>query len=137
MRLVRHMLRPNGAQRKEEGELMSRTWHVVSAVLLSVLLAFGIAACGDDDEGGGGGGGASGGGEEEVTVGLITKTEANPFFVKMKEGAQAAADKENVKLLTASGKSDTDNASQVTALENMTTQGAKGILLVPPSSLAE
>ncbi len=116
---------------------MSRTWHVVSAVLLSVLLAFGIAACGDDDEGGGGGGGgASGGGEEEVTVGLITKTEANPFFVKMKEGAQAAAEKENVKLLTASGKSDTDNASQVTALENMTTQGAKGILLVPADSKA-
>ena len=114
---------------------MSRTWHVVSAVLLSALLAFGLAACGDDDESGGGGG-ASGGGEEEVTVGLITKTEANPFFVKMKEGAQAAADKENVKLLTASGKSDTDNASQVTALENMTTQGAKGILLVPADSKA-
>ena len=116
---------------------MSRTWHVVSAVLLSVLLAIGIAACGGDDDDGGGGGGASGGSsEEEVTVGLITKTEANPFFVKMKEGAQAAADKENVKLLTASGKSDTDNASQVTALENMTTQGAKGILLVPADSKA-
>ena len=116
---------------------MSRTWHVVSAVLLSALLAFGLAACGDDDEGGGGGGGgASGGGEEEVTVGLITKTETNPFFVKMKEGAQAEADKRNVKLLTASGKTDTDNASQVTALENMTTQGAKGILLVPADSKA-
>ena len=114
---------------------MSRTWHVVSAVLLSVLLAVGLAACGDDDEGGGGGG-ASGGGEEEVTIGLITKTESNPFFVKMKEGAQAAADANNVKLLTAAGKFDTDNASQVAALENMTTQGAKGILIVPSDSKA-
>ena len=114
---------------------MSRTWHVVSAVLLSVLLAVGLAACGDDDEGGGGGGGASGG-EEEVTIGLITKTESNPFFVKMKEGAQAAAEENNVKLLTAAGKFDTDNASQVAALENMTTQGAKGILIVPSDSKA-
>jgi fructose transport system substrate-binding protein len=54
----------------------------------------------------------------------------------MKEAAQAAAQKNNVDLLTASGKSDTDNASQVTALENMTTQGAKGILLVPADSKA-
>ena len=101
--------------------------------------AIGIAACGDDSGGGGsssGGSSGGGGGGDKVVVGLITKTESNPFFVKMKEGAQAAADKENVKLLTASGKSDTDNASQVTALENMTTQGAKGILLVPADSKA-
>jgi fructose transport system substrate-binding protein len=98
-------------------------------------LALGIAACGEDEEGGGGGEG-SGSAQEEVTVGLITKTESNPFFVKMKEGAQAKAKEENVKLLTASGKFDTDNASQVAALENMTTQGAKGILLVPADSKA-
>ena len=42
--------------------------------------------------------------DKEVTIGLITKTETNPFFVKMKEGAQAQAKKDNVKLLTASGK---------------------------------
>ena len=54
----------------------------------------------------------------------------------MKEGAQAQAKKDNVKLLTASGKSDTDNASQVTAMENMTTQGAKVILDVPADSKA-
>jgi fructose transport system substrate-binding protein len=98
-------------------------------------LALGVAACGDEEGGGGGGGGAASS-QEEVTVGLITKTESNPFFVKMKEGAQAKAKEENVKLLTASGKSDTDNQSQVTALENMTTQGAKGILLVPADSKA-
>ena len=32
-----------------------------------------------------------GGGGDKVKVGLITKTETNPFFVKMKEGAQKAA----------------------------------------------
>ena len=83
-----------------------------------------------------GGGGGAAKKDEEVTIGLITKTETNPFFVKMKEGAQAQAKKDNVKLLTASGKSDTDNASQVTAMENMTTQGAKVILDVPADSKA-
>ena len=27
-----------------------------------------------------------------MIIGLITKTESNPFFVKMREGAQAKAD---------------------------------------------
>jgi fructose transport system substrate-binding protein len=117
--------------------IRSRKGAKVRLLALGVAGAFalGVAACGEDDEGGGGGGGG-GGGQEEVTVGLITKTEANPFFVKMKEGAQAKAKELNVDLLTAAGKSDTDNQSQVTALENMTTQGAKGILLVPADSKA-
>jgi fructose transport system substrate-binding protein len=101
------------------------------AIGAATAIAVGVAACGSDNGSSGGGGG-----QEQVTIGLITKTEANPFFVKMKEGAQAQAKKDNVKLLTASGKSDTDNASQVTALENMTTQGAKGILDVPADSKA-
>ncbi len=112
-----------------------RVTRALVAIGAAAALTTGVAACGDDESSSGSGGGG-GGGEEQVTVGLITKTESNPFFVKMKEGAQAAAKEHNVKLLTASGKSDTDNASQVTALENMTTQGAKGILLVPADSKA-
>jgi fructose transport system substrate-binding protein len=112
-----------------------RVTRALAAIGAAAALTAGVAACGDDESSSGSGGGG-GGGEEQVTVGLITKTESNPFFVKMKEGAQAAAKEHNVKLLTASGKSDTDNASQVTALENMTTQGAKGILLVPADSKA-
>jgi fructose transport system substrate-binding protein len=66
----------------------------------------------------------------EPVIGLITKTDTNPFFVKMKEGAQAEAKAKGAKLLTAAGKSDGDNATQVTAIENMITAGAKTILLV-------
>ena len=73
---------------------------------------------------------------DEIIVGLITKTETNPFFVKMREGAQAAADALGITLLTASGQFDTDNASQVTAIENMVAAGAQGILLVPADSSA-
>ena len=71
-----------------------------------------------------------------MKVGLITKTETNPFFVKMKEGAQKAADAAGVELLTAAGKFDGDNAGQVTAIENMVAAGAKGILITPSDTKA-
>ncbi|MDD5479199.1 sugar ABC transporter substrate-binding protein, partial [Rhodoferax sp.] len=66
---------------------------------------------------------------DQPVIGLITKTETNPFFVKMKEGAQAEAKKLGVKLMTASGKKDGDTAAQIAALENMTAAGAKTILI--------
>jgi fructose transport system substrate-binding protein len=72
----------------------------------------------------------------DVTVGLITKTDTNPFFVKMKEGAQKAADAAGVKLVTAAGKFDGDNESQVAAIENMTSSGVKGILLTASDTKA-
>lgn len=66
---------------------------------------------------------------DQPIIGLITKTETNPFFVKMKEGAQAEAQKLGAKLMTASGKKDGDTAGQITAIENMVTAGAKTILI--------
>ena len=67
--------------------------------------------------------------EKAPVIGLITKTETNPFFVKMKEGAQAEAKKMGAKLMTASGKKDGDTASQITAIETMTAAGVKTILI--------
>jgi len=72
----------------------------------------------------------------DVTVGLITKTESNPFFVKMKEGANAEAKKLGAKLLTGAGAKDGDNEGQVTAMENMVNAGAKGILITPSDTKA-
>jgi fructose transport system substrate-binding protein len=66
---------------------------------------------------------------KEPVIGLITKTDTNPFFVKMKEGAQAAAKAGGARLLTGAGKNDGDNAAQVTAMENMIAAGAKVILI--------
>ena len=74
--------------------------------------------------------------EDAPVIGLITKTETNPFFVKMKEGAAEAAKAKGAKLLTGAGKADGDNAGQVTAMENMVAAGAKTILIVPSDSKA-
>lgn len=72
----------------------------------------------------------------EPVIGLITKTDTNPFFVKMKEGAAEAAKAKGVKLMTAAGKKDGDNASQVAAIENMVAKGAKTILITPSDAKA-
>lgn len=69
-------------------------------------------------------------------IGLITKTETNPFWVKMKEGAQQAATANGAKLLSAAGKSEGDNAGQVAAIENMVAAGARTILITPSDSKA-
>ncbi|HKG94472.1 MAG TPA: sugar ABC transporter substrate-binding protein [Gemmatimonadaceae bacterium] len=69
-------------------------------------------------------------------IGLITKTESNPFFVKMREGAQAAAKANGLRLLSGAGKNDGDNAGQVTAMENMIAAGARVILITVSDSKA-
>jgi fructose transport system substrate-binding protein len=105
-------------------------WIVAMAATLA--LTAGLAACGGDDDGGGGGGGGGG----DVLVGLITKTETNPFFVKMKEGAEAQAKKLGVEVQSFAGKKDGDNESQVAAVENLIAAGAQGILITPNDSKA-
>src|SRR5882672_877454 len=72
-----------------------------------------------------------------IKVGLITKTEDNPFFVKMKQGATATAKETGAQLITAAGKSTSDNAGEITAIENMVTAGVKGILITPSDAKAQ
>jgi fructose transport system substrate-binding protein len=73
----------------------------------------------------------------KVKVGLITKDVTNPFFVKMKQGATAQARKLGAELVYAAGKNSSDNASQIAAIENMTTSGVKGILITVADAKAE
>jgi fructose transport system substrate-binding protein len=62
---------------------------------------------------------------------LITKNNTNPFFVKMKEGAEAAATAAGLDFQAYAGEVDGDAAPQITAVENCVTAGAKGILITP------
>lgn len=67
---------------------------------------------------------------------LITKTNTNPFFVKMKEGAEAKAEELGMELRSFAGKIDGDSETQVAAIENCVSAGAKGILLTASDSKA-
>ena len=114
---------------------MSRTTRLSSS-LLRVAAVTGVAALTLTACGSGSGSDSSSSGSGDVKVGLITKTDTNPFFVKMKEGAEKAAKENGAELVTAAGKFDGDNAGQVTAIENMVASGVKGILITPSDSKA-
>jgi fructose transport system substrate-binding protein len=62
---------------------------------------------------------------------LITKNNTNPFFVKMKDGAEAAAKTAGLDFKAYAGITDGDAAPQITAIENCVAAGAKGILITP------
>lgn len=66
---------------------------------------------------------------EGETICLITKTDTNPFFVKMREGAEARAEELGMTLRAFAGKFDGDHETQVQAIETCILDGASGILL--------
>ncbi len=100
-----------------------KMWSI--ALALTTVGAVALTGCGKSSSSGG-----------KIKVGLITKTETNPFFVKMKQGAQKEAAAKGATLMTAAGKFDGDNESQVTAIENMIAAGVKGILITPSDTKA-
>jgi len=91
----------------------------VGGTVLTVA-ALGLAGCSDS----GGGGGA-----DDVGVALIVKTNSNPFFVAMQDGAKAAADEAGVSLTLAAGKEDGDEDTQIKAIEDAIARGDQGILI--------
>lgn len=107
----------------------------VAAVGIAAAAALALSACGSDD-GGTSGSDGSGGSGDKIVLGLITKTDTNPFFVKMKEGAQQAAKDAGAELQSFAGKQDGDNEAQVQAIENLIAAGAKGFLITPSDSKA-
>jgi fructose transport system substrate-binding protein len=74
---------------------------------------------------------ASAAAAEDVSACLITKTDTNPFFVKMKEGAEAKAAELGVSLRSYAGRIDGDVESQVIAMETCIADGVDGILITP------
>ena len=75
-------------------------------------------------------------GSHGVSACLITKTETNPFFVKMREGAAAKAEELGITLKSYAGKVDGDNEAQVAAIETCIADGASGILLTASDTAA-
>src|SRR3954451_8252980 len=70
-----------------------------------------------------------GGNGGRTGVSLIIKTQTNPYFVSMKQAAQAAAGKNGVHLSVASGTADGDTQAQINAIDTAIARGDKGILI--------
>ncbi len=70
------------------------------------------------------------------SIALVMKASSNPFFAKMGEGAQKAADSLAVPLLVATIPQETDINGQIAIVENMIVQGVDAILIAPADSKA-
>src|SRR3954470_5021410 len=110
-----------------------RTSRAATLVAVALTVPVILAGCSSTKSGGGGGGG---GGSDNVKIGLITKTDSNPYFVSMRSAAEAEAKKKGATLTAAAGTADGDNDSQVTAVQNMIASGVKAILITPNDSKA-
>ncbi|TLS43102.1 sugar ABC transporter substrate-binding protein [Streptomyces montanus] len=99
-----------------------------ATLLLVGALLLGAAACGGNQDSTGGDG------TQKVTVGLVTKTETNPFFVSLRKAAAAAAKEDNAELIALSGKFDGDNEGQVAAVESLIARHVDGILITPSNT---
>lgn len=93
-----------------------------AAACAAVVLAATLTACGGSGSGG------------QIKIGLVTKTETNPYFVKLRESAAAAAKANGAQLTAMAGKFDGDNEGQVTAMENLMAKGVQGIMITPSNS---
>jgi fructose transport system substrate-binding protein len=105
---------------------MGRRGPALLAVLAVAALAAGCTSTksGSDESTGNG----------PVKIGLVTKTDSNPYFVALRDAAKAEADKSGAELVALAGKFDGDNDGQVAAIENLVQQGAKTILVTPNNS---
>jgi fructose transport system substrate-binding protein len=73
---------------------------------------------------------------QEISACLITATDANPFFAKMREGAAQKAEELGIKLSSYAGKVIGDIETQQAAMEACILSGVQGILLNASDSKA-
>lgn len=98
----------------------------VLVLMLALIMAVGMIGCG---------GGATedeSGADEGVTIGLVVSTLNNPFFVDLRDGAQAKADELGAKLVVLD--SQDDSATEMSNVEDLITQGVDLIMINPTDS---
>ncbi len=92
----------------------SPVWRLVRVAAVCCVLAL-LSSCG--------------GNGDKTGVSLIIKTQTNPYFVSMKQAAQAEAKKTGAHLSVATGNADGDTQSQINAIDTAIARGDKGILI--------
>jgi ribose transport system substrate-binding protein len=113
---------------------MNSTTRRTLAVTLAGVLALSLSACNRDDEPADTGAGTSGGGGGGESITLAVSTLNNPFFISLRDGAQAAADDAGVELEVVDAQNDA--ATQQNQLANAATQQADAVIINPVDSEA-
>jgi fructose transport system substrate-binding protein len=118
-RLGRRWIRPLAAAAIGAALLASAACGGSSDTAASSTSAASSAASSASGSTSGSGSAAPGSSGEGVKIGLVTKTDSNPFFVKMRETAQEEAQAKGAEVIALAGKFDGDNEGQVAAIENL------------------
>lgn len=106
----------------------------VLALLMAAAMTVGMMGCGAVAIDGEGGSKETSGSEStgSGSVGLAISTLNNPFFVKLSEGAQAAADEAGVKLITVDAGDDA--AKQTSDVEDLISKNVSVLIVNPVDS---
>jgi fructose transport system substrate-binding protein len=105
-------------------------WSARAGLALVAIAAFTLSGCTSQRVAGGPATSTGG----KAKIGLVTKTDSNPYFVVLRDAAQQEATKQGAQLIALAGKFDGDNEGQVTAIENLVQQGVNTIMITPSNS---
>ncbi|MET8157647.1 D-ribose ABC transporter substrate-binding protein [Sphaerisporangium sp. NPDC005289] len=105
---------------------------IPALVLAGAALTLGLAACGSGSSGGASSGGSGGSGGSGVKIGMSISTLNNPYFVQLRDGAEAEAKKLGATLTVTDAQNDA--SQQVNQVQNFTSQSMKAIILNPVDS---
>lgn len=108
---------------------MGRTRKLFQLSALLAVFVLVLAACNGEEETD-----VANGDATDITVGLSISTLANPFFVTLQEGAQAAADEAGIELIV--NDSQDDAQTEANGIDDFITQGVDVIVLNPVDSEA-
>jgi ABC-type sugar transport system substrate-binding protein len=99
-------------------------------VVAGAALTLGLSACGSSSSSGSAG--TSGGSGGDVKIGMSVSTLNNPYFVQLRDGAEAEAKKLGATLTVTDAQNDA--SQQVNQVQNFTSQNVKAIILNPVDS---
>ncbi|GLW05737.1 hypothetical protein Misp01_08670 [Microtetraspora sp. NBRC 13810] len=106
---------------------------IPALVVAGAALALGLTACGSGSSStGSADAGGSGGSGSGVKIGMSISTLNNPYFVQLRDGAEAEAKKLGVTLTVTDAQNDA--SQQVNQVQNFTSQAMKAIILNPVDS---
>ena len=91
----------------------------VGAAAAALALTLGLSACGED---GGTAGGGGGGGGDEPYIAIVSKGFQHQFWQAVKEGAEAQAEREGVRITFEGPAAETDVEDQIDMLNNAITK---------------
>lgn len=102
------------------------------AALLSLVMVLGLVGCGAKKEAPANGNNKEAEAGEGKKIGFVVSTQTNPFFVTLKEGAEAKAKELGVELIVLD--SQDDSAKATANMEDLITRGVDLIIVNPTDS---